>query len=381
MSSTYKEDGVNIEVGDDFSSMAGKMCKNTFENSPFVKVADFAEGNFRGPRAFKLINLPEDHYLEAAPDGVGTKVVIIDSAFSHRKAMQDVIAMTASDITRWGGKPLVFVNVLDVATLGTKDSNTNNCFKEMVDGLGEIAKDQEFVCFRGETAELGLCVGSDNDNALTKFNIAGFMIGAYLPDRMITGSTLAPGQVVVALQENGFRSNGISSVRKAFKMQFNDNWWDNPEAFESIELAATPSVLYDKFLTRANGWYDGNIVDPLFNIHLITHVSGGGIVDKFFKDMLKPLGLSADLDDLFSPPQIMKDVANWRNIPPHECYQTFNGGNGMLVVIDRSDVFDFVGLAKIYGINAQTCGEIIDRPVSGLKIQDKFNNYKILKYT
>jgi len=384
MSETYKEDGVNIEVGDDFSSAAGKMCKGTFNNSAFVKVADFAEGNFRGPRGFKLVNLPEDHYLEAAPDGVGTKVVLIDSAFSHRQAMQDVIAMTASDITRWGGKPLVFVNVLDVATLGEADSETNKLFKQMVYGLGKIAKDQEFVCFRGETAELGSCVGSDNDNALTKFNIAGFMVGAYLPDRMITGKTLKPGQVVVTLKENGFRSNGISSVRKAFKMQFGEDWWNNPDAQEPIRAAATPSVLYDKFLTRANGWNDGNIVNPLFKMHLVTHVSGGGIVDKFFGDMLKPLGLSAHLDNLFAPPQIMRCVSNWRNIPTKECYQTFNGGNGMIVVLDKIDVNDFIAVAKIYGIEAQACGEITKESEPTLSIRDKFgldDGIDILEYT
>ncbi len=376
--SKYAQDGVNVTEGDDFSKIAGAVCKNTFHNSPFVEVCDFSSGHFRGPRGFKIKGLPAGYMLDVAPDGIGTKVVAIDAALAHHYACRDVIAMTASDITRWGGKSLVFVNVLDVSTLSDRGTETNLLFRSMMAGLESVAHEQGIVCFRGETAELGACVGSENSEARTKFNWAGFMLGVYLPNRMITGDTLKEGQVVVALQENGFRSNGLSSVRVALQSRFGDEWWKNPDAASAIRDVACPSILYDNFLTLANGWNLSQ--SPYFKIHLLTHVSGGGIVGKFAEDMLFPRGFSAVLDNLYDPPEIMKDVAMWRGMTDEECYRTFNCGNGMLAVLDKKYVDAFVNLADSYGVHAKACGIITQEREPSLVIHSGFNN-NVIEYS
>jgi len=356
---TYAKDGVDTKTGDKFSAIAGKVCRGTFNNSPFVQVLDLSPGHFRGPRAFKFTNLPEDCMFDLAPDGIGTKVVVIDAAADHYSACKDVLAMTMSDVTRWGGKSLVFVNVLDVATLGKPGDSTNMAYCQMMKGLAETAHGMQLVCFRGETAELGLCVGSENPDATAKWNWAGVILGAYLPDRMITGETLAPGQAIVSLREWGFRSNGLSTVRAAFGMKFGTEWWNNPEARPFIKQAATPSQLFDPFLTSMNGWTHP-ITKPRFKFHLITHVTGGGVVDKLGKDILFPRGLSAELDNPFEPSDIMKHVVEWRGMPEKEAYNVLNCDNGMLAVIDEKDVGAFVWEAKNYGHQAQRCGTIVE---------------------
>lgn len=373
----YTEDGVNIEEGDAFSAMAGAICRSTFENSPFVNVEDFSQGHFRGPRGFRLKNLPPECYFDIAPDGVGTKAIVIDAARTHRHACKDLIAMTASDLTRWGGLPLVFVNVLDVNTLGEVSSDTNIAFREMMSGLGEVAKAQNFVCFRGETAELGVCVGSDNVSANTMFNWAGFMFGVYHPNKMITGDSLKEGQVVIALQEYGFRSNGLSSVRKALQMQFGEEWWTNEEAKQAIMRVAEPSILYDRLIASANGWYSGGRGVSIKQ-HLVSHISGGGIVSKFAEDMLFPRGLGAELNELFDPPSIMKDVAKWRGMSDEECYKTFNCGNGMLVVIDKITETAFLSKARSYGIHAKKCGIIVKDSKPSLSITSGFSGEELV---
>lgn len=374
----YKEDGVDVEEGDSFSAMAGEMCRRTFKNSPFVEVKDFSRGHFRGPRGFKLVNLPDGVYMDAAPDGIDTKVVVIDAAFAHRYACRDVIAMTSSDITRYGGLPLVFVNMLDVKSLGKAGSKTNDAFRSMIEGLGEVAKEQNLICFRGETAELGTCVGSENVSALATFNWGGFMLGIYHPNRMITGDSLELGQAVMALEEEGLRCNGYSLVRKALKMKFGDNWPNNLDASIHIKAAAKPAILYDHFLTDLNGW--GNYKSgPRITIHSISHISGGGIVGKFAKDILFPRGLSAELGSLYDPPEIMKSVAEWRGMSERECYTTFNGGNGMLVVINQIDAEYFTEAAKDYGIRAKRCGEIVKRDEPSILIHSRFGG-EILRY-
>lgn len=379
-SDKYAQDGVDISAGDAFSAFAGEICRASYDNSPMVVVTDLSRGAFRGPRGFKLRNLPKGSILAAAPDGIGTKVVIIDAAGSYQRAPHDVIAMGAMDITRYGGKPLVFANVLDVSTLGEPGSATFAAAQDLMRGLGAVAKQCGYVIISGETAELGACVGSENPHALVKFNWAGFMLGAYHPDKMILGDTLAPGQVVVALRDT-FRSNGISSVRKALKMRYGDEWWSNPEAAADVALAATPSVQYDPFLNRMHGWHSApNMFRPLVRMHGIVHLSGGAFESKLGHDLLAPRGLSASFSTLFEPPPIMRQCAEWRGMSDEDCYRTWNGGQGALVVIDRADVETFLSRARDFDIEAQVSGEILPQRDFRVQIRSQFGSGEWFSY-
>lgn len=383
MQKLYAQDGVNVAEGDDFSSFAAKVCKSTYGNSPFVEIKDFSHGHFRGPRGVKFVNLPADCYFDVAPDGIGTKVVIITAALSHHTAARDVLAMTCADISRWGGLPLLFSSVLDVATLGNEGDQTNLNFRKALTGLVEAADEQGIVLYKGETAELGACVGSDDPEAVTKFNWAGFAVGVYHDSRIINGDSLEPGQRVIALREHGFRSNGISSVRKALKLKFGDQWWNNPEAMGAIQAAARPSILYDKFLAFINGWLNPNFRKD-FQIHSIVHVTGGGIKSKFAEDILFPRGLSADLTDLWDPPEIMRQCAEWRGMSEAECYEAWNGGQGMLIVVDEADVKPIIDIAgRVYGIEAKECGQITQWQHTAVALKSRFGGEMLayeLKY-
>ena len=368
MNDLYRVDGVNVSEGDNFSKFAKTICTRSYGNSPFVEVTDLAPNSFRGPRMFRLKeDLPKKIGFDAAPDGIGTKVILIDAASMHGQAASNLIAMTNGDITRWGGKGIVFFNVLDVETLGENGDEVNVNYRRMMGGLGEIARREGFVCFRGETAELSVCIGSENPVAGNKFNWSGVMLGMYLPDRAITGDTLAPGQAVIALCERGFRSNGISSARAALRIRFGDEWYKNPEAASPIRDIASPATLYDCFLTEMNGWRYP-LSKPLVQIHAIAHISGGGIVDKFWKDLLVPKGLSAELSNLYEMPSTMQDVVAWRGMAEKEAYKTFCCGSGALVVIDRQQGSSFVRKAEEYGLEAQACGTITQEQTPTLAI-------------
>lgn len=369
----YAQDGVNLDLGDSFSAFAAQVCRSTWKSSRFVKVKDFAATNFRGPRGFRLHNLPKGFYCDTPSDGVGTKVGILTEAFAHRCAGRDLFAMTASDITRWGGLPLVMSNVLDVSTLGEPGSSTYEDMAELLVGLGEACREQGVVLMRGETAELGPFVGSENPDARTKFNWSGFMVGAYHPRRVLDGSRMRNNDCVMALREKGLRSNGFSSVRKALAAKFGTKWWSKEEAHSTISRAAEPSVLYDRFLAQLNGWYSPDF-KPLIRIKAIVHISGGGIPGKFAEDLLFPRGLSASLMSLWDPPQVMKDCLEWHpSMTEEEAYRVWNGGQGMLVVIDTKDVDQFYRLARQDGVEARLAGRIDSAPKQPqLEILSKF---------
>ena len=356
--SLYAEDGVDIREEADFSKYAASICRGSYQNSPFVYVNDLSEGQFRGPRPFTLKNLPPDYFIEASTDGIGTKGILVDSARSYTDAAYDIIAMTASDITRFGGLPLVFINVLDVASVGEANDTTRLAYKSIIDGLGKVAREENIVILKGETAQMGVCIGSEIPDSPTRFNWSGTMIGAYQKDKVITGKSVSDGQVIIALKERGFRSNGISSVRKALAKRFGPEWWKNPEAAESIKKAAAPSVLYDKFIATLHGWFDKSFT-PEISIHAAIHLSGGAIREKLAHDILFPRNFGANIPDLWEPPSIMRECALWRGMSDEEFYETWNGGQGMLIVVDKKDVERCLMRASEFSIEARVAGTVV----------------------
>ncbi|MDO8589944.1 MAG: AIR synthase-related protein [bacterium] len=377
--SKYASDGVDVEEESLFSQYASFICKASYKNSPYVKVQDFSVGNFRGPRPFLLKGLPRGISIEATTDGIGTKGIIIDAAKSHEDAAYDIVAMTASDISRFGGLPLVFVNVLDTVSIGEAGNKVGETYKKVLRGLGRVAKKEKIVVLKGETAQMGVSLGSEITNSKTKINWSGTMIGAYHRTKMITGGTLKNGQIVIALKENGFRCNGISSVRKALAFKFGKKWWNNPRARKSIKEAATPSVLYDPLLTTLNGWFRPSFKQEI-KVHAIVHLSGGAIKEKFAKDILFPRGLSASLNDLWEPPTIMRSCAEWRSLSDEEFYETWNGGQGVLMVIDEKDVKFCLKRAKQFSIQARVAGRITKEKVPQVEIVSKLTQGKKIIY-
>jgi len=377
--SKYASDGVGVEEESFFSRYAGELCKASYKNSPYVHVEDVSEGHFRGPRPVTFKGLPPGFSIEASTDGIGTKGILIDAARSYSDAAYDLIAMTASDITRYGGLSLVFVNALDVVSVGEAGDEVNETYKKVMKGLGDVVAQERTVLLKGETAQMGVCVGSEITESKTKINWSGTMIGAYHKDKMITGNTLAEGQVVIALKERGFRCNGISSVRKALALKFGLEWWKNPQAAESIKEAAAPSVLYDIFLATLNGWFSPDFKEEI-KIHAIVHLSGGAVREKFAKDILFPRGLSAVLDGLWNPPEIMRKCAEWRGISDDEFYESWNGGQGMLLVVDEKDAEFCLKRAGEFFLQAKIAGRIVHEEHPRVSITSRLTEGKKVLY-
>lgn len=368
----YAKDGVNVEEESSFSSFAGSICKKSYKNSPYVVVYDLSMGNFRGPRPFTFKNLPKGYFIEASTDGIGTKGILIDAAKTHKDAGYDIIAMTASDITRFGGVPLVFINVFDITSVGNSGDMVSKTYKSAISGLGDVAKKSKIVVLKGETAQMGVAIGSEIEDSKTKLNWSGTMIGAYHKDKMITGKNLKAGQVIIALKEVGFRSNGLSSVRKAFGVKYGKEWWNNKEAKSDIKKASAPSVLYDMYINTMHGWFNKKF-KPEINIHSIIHLSGGAFREKLAKDVLFPRGLSAELTDLWEPPEIMIKCAKWRKIDDEEFYEVWHGGQGMLLIVDEKDKEYAIKRARSFGIKAKVAGKITKEKIPQLCIYSKLN--------
>lgn len=377
----YSQDGVNVALGDLASSFAAKQCVKTYSNSSIANVLDLSNGNFRGPRSVQLKSGYDctgtgKYSLSCAPDGIGTKVVLHDSAKSWGVAAFDLVAMTSFDLVRWGGKPVYFTSVLDVKTLGNNvSSETFKAVKKLYKGMRKAATAVQMIVLNGETAELASTVTSENPNAILNYNWGGSAQGLFHQDRMILGNTLRPGQIVMLLKENGFRSNGISSVRKALVRKFGEKWYLKKEAMQYIKMAAQHSVLYDAFFCAINGWDN---LTPNIKVHLLVHLSGGSFESKLGHDLLFPQGLSANLKHLYEPPEIMKKCAEWRGMDCTSIYKTWNGGQGALAIIDRNKEDIFVKTAAQFGLDAKRGGVIERKSTPRVKIRSAFSGEKIV---
>ncbi len=373
----YAQDGVDTKEGDSFSAFAGSLCKMTYNNSPYVKIRDFSKGHFRGPRGFQLSGLPEDFYIDATPDGEGTKVVLIDAAQMFFTGGNGIVAMTCGDITRWGGLPLLIINNLDVATLGKINSPENLAARMLLWGLKNVCDQQGLVMYKGETAELGKCVGSDNPGALLKYLWSAVAIGVYNPKTVITGDEVEDGMDVLALREPSARNNGVSSLREGGKMNFGGSFYQNPDAVGYLASVAAPATLYDKFLAEANGWFSSNF-KPIVPIKLISHVTGGSIKSKFAEDILFPRGLSADLTNLWEPSKFFKQVRKWRGMSEEECYEVWCNNNGALAVMDPNYSDLFITLGAKRGIQVTIAGQIKKRKKPSVIIWSGYSNKRIV---
>lgn len=359
----YASAWVDVEKWDGFSAKMSEVVKWSFDNSRFVEIMNFGSWNFRWPKWIKRKWVPNNFVSTLAPDWVGTKPVLLDASGTLISAPHDLFAMTGDDIARFWGTPTVFTNVFDTASIPEAEER----YVEMMTEFWRVAKEQCVAILNGETAELPGCVSSPNPDAVARFNWAWVMEWLYDPDRIITWENVEPGDILIALKQDGFRSNGISAVRESFRLEYGEDWYKEAPRQEIIDAAA-PSVPYARAIAEANGWYNDDWFKPLVQMSWIAHLSGWSLKWKLLEDMLWVNNLSAELDNLFAIPDSNKLAAirsqKWKkpmkSIP--EMYSTWCSWQGMIVAMKPQFWDTFINIMKGRWVEAQKCGRVTDTP-------------------
>lgn len=359
----YTSSWVNIEEWDSFSKVCGAVCKSSYSNSPFVEVDRLDEWWFRWPRWFRLVRLPEWCLETFAPDGIWTKVVLIETLWGFESAANDVVAMTADDIARNWWLPLVFTNVLDTRNIAERRWQ----YDQMMINLWRIAAKNKFVIFNWETAELSTCVGTPNIHAKTAFNWSGIMSWVYHKNKMILWNKVQAGNILVALKQDWFRSNWLSAVRKWFELKYWPNYYVTTPK-EELREAASPSIIYSTGIAEANWWYSPWFQAPV-KMTWIAHLSWGSFKWKLLEDMLWANKLSAVFDNLYPIPDIVKKVAlrsqKWEKPMKslEEMYSTWCCGQWMIVAVEtQEDANKLIEILANNWIYAQIAGQVIATP-------------------
>ena len=309
---TYADAGVSIAAGNALVKAIAPLAKSTARPGANAELGGF--GGFFDLKAAGY----EDPLLVAANDGVGTKLKLAIETGRHGGVGIDLVAMCANDLIVQGAEPLFF---LDYYATGKLE---NEVAAAVVASIAEGCRQAGCALIGGETAEMpGMYSAGDYD-------LAGFCVGAVDRTKALTGSRVAPGDVILGLGSSGVHSNGFSLVRKLIER----NGWklDRPALFDQDAILADtllePTRIYVRSLLPIVG--EGKI-------GALAHITGGGLLENIPRVL--PAGAHAIVDANSWPlPRLFAFLQAGGAIEPAELARTFNCGIGMVAIVSEPDV-------------------------------------------
>jgi len=358
MQMNYEKSGVSDQLGDEASEVLYKAAKLTWRNRSdiFGDVIEVSE-DFTGLRGINIGGLPKGSFMNIGFDGVGTKMELAERTAKHDTIAYDLFAMVCDDAVVRGAEPVLVGSILDVNKLkepGKKGRNYSDLIKQLAKGYVEAAKDAGVAVVNGEIAQLGARVqGFGPFNYNWGAGVAWFAN----KNRVFSGREIKEGDYLVGFKERGFRSNGLSLVRKIMETKLGMNWYENSiNAWNIADLALIPSKIYSRAIVDIHG---GFAREPRVEIHGVVHITGGGIPGKLGR-VLKPSGLGAYVESPFKPCELMSFCQKIGGISDESAYKTWNMGQGMIVVSpDPDGVLERV---RNYGIDVQILGKVRKDP-------------------
>jgi phosphoribosylformylglycinamidine cyclo-ligase len=286
-----------------------------------------------------------DPLLVATTDGVGTKLKVAIEANRHDTVGIDLVAMCVNDLVVQGAEPLFF---LDYFATGKLDVAAGTA---IVGGIAAGCKEAGCALIGGETAEMPGMYAKDD------YDLAGFAVGIVERDRVVTGESVAVGDIVLGLASSGVHSNGYSLVRRIVADQALR--YDAPAPFErgrSLgEVLLTPTRIYVKScLAAVRGG----------RIKALAHITGGGLTENVPRVL--PETVTAEIDARhWSLPPVFGWLMQAGGVAPPEMARTFNCGIGMVAVVAAADVDAVAAELSAGGETVHRIGRIGARPAGG----------------
>jgi phosphoribosylformylglycinamidine cyclo-ligase len=282
---TYEDAGVSIEKGEAVVARLRQAVEST-------GAAGF--GAFAG-----LHPLDDTRLLAASTDSVGTKLVLARRRGALRACGGDIAAHCINDVITCGADPLVFLDYVAANSIDLEQ------VAELVEGAAEVCREAGVALIGGETAELP---GIYREEEL---DFAGTCVGIVDRDRVIDGSRVAAGCVVVGFPSAGVHANGFTLVRRVLE----EEDYDGPDL-----LAPTRCYLDDVRRLRDHAL-------------AFAHVTQGGIAGNL--ERVLPPGIRAELDwEAWSRPPVFHWLA--RHVAEDELRRVFNLGIGYVAVLPEA---------------------------------------------
>ena len=329
---TYRIAGVDIDEGERLVRRIRPMVRATHRKEVLGEIGSFA-GFFRFPsRKYR------DPVLVSGTDGVGTKVKIAAKARKFDTVGIDLVAMCVNDILVHGAEPLFFLDYYATGKLSAEDGS------RIVSGVAEGCRQAGCALLGGETAEM------PSVYARGEFDLAGFAVGVVDRDKVIDGSEVRPGDLLLGLFSSGLHSNGYSLARKVvFDILGKRIGQRVPEWGATVA----------EELLRPTRIYVRPVLSLLRKVKILgmAHITGGGITGNVPRSL--PDGVTAVVDRAaWEVPPVFRTICSAALLPDEEAFRTFNMGIGMVLMLRPGDADRALGHFRRAGVPAAVIGEI-----------------------
>ena len=336
MAVNYEKAGVNLEAGYEVVRRIKAHVASTARPGVMGNI-----GAFGG--MFDLASLGvKEPVLVSGTDGVGTKLKIAFEMDRHDTVGIDAVAMCVNDVLAQGAEPLFF---LDYVALG---ENVPAKVEAIVAGVAEGCRQAGCALVGGETAEMpGMYAGGEYD-------IAGFTTGVVEKSRLIDGTKVAVGDVLVGVASSGVHSNGFSLVRKIVAdagLAYTD---PVPElgGRRLGDVLLTPTKIYVKQMLG---------VIRACDVHGICHITGGGFDENIPRVLREGQGIEIREGSWEILP-VFRLLERLGGIPHREMFNIFNMGIGMVAVLPPAEAEKAIALLEAAGEKASVIGRVTDKP-------------------
>ncbi len=330
--SSYAQAGVDIDEMMGSLSAVKRMVKQTSTRGVRSDIGSFG-GLFDSPG--------RDHILVASADGVGTKLKVAVMANRHHTVGQDLINHCTNDILVQGARPLFFLDYLGAARL------EGAVFKDVVRGLCKACRENGCALLGGETAEMpGLYPDGEYD-------LVGTIVGTVPRKKVITGSGIRAGDLIIGLGASGLQTNGYSLARKVI---FDKAGLSVDDIFPGMRRTVADVLLkvHQSFLKPVSA------LMASISIRGMAHITGGGLVDNVPRVLPKTVDAIVDRSTWKVPP-VFQFIEEQGGVDHEEMYRVFNMGIGYTIIVRKRDAEQ--AMAILRGVRARPT--VIGRCVKG----------------
>jgi len=306
---SYADCGVDIDAGNAFVGRIKNAVNSTMRPEVLSGLGGFGglfQPDFSGMK---------EPVLVSGTDGVGTKLLLLQEYNLPHVAGIDSVAMCVNDLAALGAAPLFFLDYLATGAL------KGETLAGVVEGIADACKTCECSLIGGETAEM------PGMYAPGHYDIGGFCVGVVDKPKMVDGSTIADGDVVLGLASNGPHSNGFSMVRKLLELGKADLRNDTlSDGNKAIDKVLAPTRLY---VPAINALMKSGV-----EVHGFSHITGGGMFDNLERILADDLAVTVDVSSWGVPP-VFEYLLSFADVDKTERYRTFNMGIGFVVILPK----------------------------------------------
>jgi phosphoribosylformylglycinamidine cyclo-ligase len=328
VSLSYRDAGVDIDAGDALVEAIKPFAKRTMREGVIGGLGGFGA-------LFEISKKYKEPVLVSGTDGVGTKLKLAFHLNKHDTIGIDLVAMSVNDILVQGAEPLFF---LDYFACGKLDVPTAT---DVIKGVAFGCEQAGCALIGGETAEMPSMYPAG------EYDLAGFAVGAVEKSKIIDGTKIAPGDVILGLASSGAHSNGYSLVRKIIEVAQPDLNADF-HGRKLSEALLEPTRIYVKPLLA--------LMNQL-EVKGMVHITGGGLVENIPR-VLQP-GLTAELHrDAWTMPPLFTWLQQHGGVADAEMHRVFNCGIGMAVIVSKENADAAMQQLKAAGETVSRIGEI-----------------------